>query len=135
MDIRINANRVRSLRKRTLMTQEELAGACGLHARTLQRIESTGIASARAVKTIAQALGIDPAELELDEQANGASSLRQETIAFVKRAFGIALLWVALASIVFVPTSEGGGVATVVAVSGFICFAIAYWCLRVDDIR
>jgi hypothetical protein len=41
-----------------------------------------------------------------------------------KKMCGTALLWVALAAIVYVPSSGGGGKAVIVAGLGFVAFAL-----------
>jgi uncharacterized membrane protein len=46
--------------------------------------------------------------------------------ATVMRMFGIALLWVGLAALVYVPSSGGGAKGVIVAVLGFISFAAGF---------
>ena len=41
-----------------------------------------------------------------------------------RKMVGVALLWAALASLVYVPTAEGGTQTTIVRVLGFFAFAI-----------
>lgn len=40
-----------------------------------------------------------------------------------RRLVGIALLWVALSALVYVPTSEGGLTGTLIAFLGFLAFS------------
>ena len=40
-----------------------------------------------------------------------------------RKMCGAALLWVALAALVYVPTSDGGAKSVIVAGIGFACFA------------
>ena len=40
-----------------------------------------------------------------------------------RKMVGTALLWVALAALIYVPTSGGGARSVIVACLGFICFA------------
>jgi len=51
-----------------------------------------------------------------------------------KTLCGIALLWVALSALVYVPTSGGGGKGVVVAFAGFVSFALAMTML-IDALR
>ena len=46
-----------------------------------------------------------------------------EMKATVMRMCGIALLWVGLAALVYVPTSGGGATGAIVSVVGFVTFA------------
>ena len=125
MEQRISGSFVKKLRESKLMTQEKFAEACGFNLRTLQRIESTGKASNQSIRAIAEAFDI--AVTDLAQQ--GHKSFIGELQSFVRRSFGIALLWVALAALVYVPTSEGDEITTIVAILGFVSFAVSYWCL------
>lgn len=55
----INPDRVRDERKRRSWSQEELAIAAGLNLRTIQRIETHGVASLQSIKALAAVLDID----------------------------------------------------------------------------
>lgn len=61
---RVSGERIRRLRERRRMTQQDLAVACGLAVPTISRIE-TGVHRPRfsTVDRIAEALGVDPDEL------------------------------------------------------------------------
>jgi hypothetical protein len=52
-----------------------------------------------------------------------ASRSKGDIKAPVMRMFGVALLWVSLAALVYVPTSGGGAKGMVVATVGFFSFA------------
>lgn len=58
MEMKINSERVKSLRQAHHMSQDELAGAAGLSLRTIQRIESEGIASLESKKALASVLNV-----------------------------------------------------------------------------
>jgi len=65
--MKINANLIIELRNQKSWSQDELAIACGLNLRTIQRIENTGSASLQSKKALASALDIDILELEYKE--------------------------------------------------------------------
>ena len=69
MRIRIDKERIRQNRARVGWTQERLAEEAGIHARTLQRVESEGVASVQTLHAIAQALSADPHVMLADETA------------------------------------------------------------------
>jgi transcriptional regulator with XRE-family HTH domain len=66
--MKIDANRVKKLRKAKGWPQEKLSEACGLSLRTIQRLENGGNASIESVQALAAALDIDPNELMLSER-------------------------------------------------------------------
>src|SRR3954468_24938712 len=66
--MKINAQLVITLRTRRSWSQEELATAAGLNLRTVQRIESGGVASLQSRKALASAFDVDVHELELKEK-------------------------------------------------------------------
>jgi hypothetical protein len=48
---------------------------------------------------------------------------RHKTKFTVLKLCGTSLLWVGLAALVYVPTSGGGTIGTIVAIAGFLSFA------------
>lgn len=52
----INAARVREARKARQWSQEQLADACGLNLRTIQRLEASGNASSESLRALAAAI-------------------------------------------------------------------------------
>lgn len=64
----INAQLVTALRKKKSWSQEELATASGLNPRTIQRIESDGVASLQSRKALAAAFDLEVRELEIPEK-------------------------------------------------------------------
>jgi len=65
--MKVNANLIVDLRNKKSWSQDELAIACGLNLRTIQRIENMGSASLQSKKALASALDIDILELEYKE--------------------------------------------------------------------
>ncbi len=59
----VNARKVKSLRKQRLWSQEELALACGVSLRTIQRAEGDGQASFETTKALAAVFEIDSDQL------------------------------------------------------------------------
>lgn len=68
MDVQVDRDRIRSEREKRAWSQEHLAGAAGIGARTVQRIEATGIASYESVRAISAVLEIPVSELRADEE-------------------------------------------------------------------
>jgi transcriptional regulator with XRE-family HTH domain len=65
--MKINLDAVLRARKHKAWSQEELATACGLNLRTIQRIESEGAASLQSKKALASALDLDIHDLDQEE--------------------------------------------------------------------
>ena len=67
----VNVKRLNELRRLRAFSQQELADAAGLGRNTISRIErgATG-AHGRTLRRLAQALGVDVAELVLTEAAD-----------------------------------------------------------------
>ena len=68
MDMKLNANRIRTLREQRAWSQEHLAAVAGLSTRTLQRIESGAAASQETCLALAAAL-----EVAVDDLSEGGS--------------------------------------------------------------
>ena len=90
MDVQVDRDLIRSEREKRAWSQEHLAGAAGIGARTLQRIEATGIASYESVRALSAALEIPVGEL----QAGYASPAR---LRFALRRLGTAVMLAMLA--------------------------------------
>jgi len=71
MDMKLNANRIRTLREQRAWSQEHLAAVAGLSTRTLQRIESGAAASQESCLALAAALEVPVGELTGDAPADG----------------------------------------------------------------
>ncbi len=66
--MKINAELALDLRKARSWSQEELAIAAGLNLRTIQRIESEGIASLQSKKALASAFNLEAVDLDYKEK-------------------------------------------------------------------
>ena len=63
MDMNVNAQKIKSFRKQKLWSQEELALACGVSLRTVQRAEGDSQASFETSKALAAVFEIDSDQL------------------------------------------------------------------------
>jgi transcriptional regulator with XRE-family HTH domain len=63
--MRVDSALIKKLRAAKPWTQDQLAEACGLDLRTIQRIESNGRASSESVRALAAVFEVDPNELTL----------------------------------------------------------------------
>lgn len=77
--MKINAEAVRALREQKSWSQEHLASASGLSARTVQRVEMEGAGSAETRLALAAALGVPVADLfcEAGAQSTGLTGVRR----------------------------------------------------------
>ena len=66
--MKINAELALELRNTRSWSQEELAIAAGLNLRTIQRIESEGIASLQSKKALASAFNLEASDLDYKEK-------------------------------------------------------------------
>ena len=73
VQMKINGEVVRSLREQKAWSQEHLAEAAGLSARTVQRVEAEGVGSSETRLALAAALGVPVSRL-LSTQASYASN-------------------------------------------------------------
>jgi DNA-binding XRE family transcriptional regulator len=73
VQMKINGEVIRSLREQKAWSQEHLAEAAGLSARTVQRVETEGVGSSETRLALAAALGV-PVSTLLSAQASCASS-------------------------------------------------------------
>lgn len=63
--MKINAELVKKLRTEKQWSQEQLASACGLNLRTIQRLENSGNASTESVRSLAAVFAVDANSLIL----------------------------------------------------------------------
>jgi transcriptional regulator with XRE-family HTH domain len=108
MDMSVDRKVVRSLRLGKSWSQETLAEEAGVSLRTVQRIEADGVASHRSCRAIAEALGVQPAEIKLEEpssppqtEPSGRSLVTASPWRFAllrtARALAVAVLWLLMA--------------------------------------
>ena len=69
MDMMINLELVRALRKQRSWSQDQLAAIAGISLRTVQRIEKDGTSSLESKKALASAFEIDATDLDIDTDA------------------------------------------------------------------
>ena len=69
MDIMINSELVKKLRKQESWSQDQLAAIAGISLRTVQRVEKEGSCSLESRKALASVFKINATELELDSEA------------------------------------------------------------------
>jgi transcriptional regulator with XRE-family HTH domain len=95
MDVQVDRSLLRSEREKRAWSQEHLAGAAGIGVRTVQRIESTGIASYESARAISAALEIPLGQLRAGDEATQIAAPKQRW----RRAAGWLGVAVALASV------------------------------------
>ena len=78
MDIMINSELVKKLRKQKSWSQEQLSAIAGISLRTVQRVENEGACSLESRKALASAFEIDAADLELDGKAMEIAANHQQ---------------------------------------------------------
>lgn len=71
MSIKLNAQKVRQLRKDLLWSQEDLAQGSGLSVRTIQRIEKNAIVSVDTLQSLAAAFNIPADDLVHSPELDG----------------------------------------------------------------
>jgi len=67
MHMTINAEKIKSLRKKANWSQEELATAAGLSIRTVQRAETDGNAALETRRALAAAFDVQPEALDFNK--------------------------------------------------------------------
>ena len=87
MDMSVDREFVRRRRLDKSWSQETLADEAGVSLRTVQRVEADGVASHRSCRAIADALGVDPADM----RHRGAPNPQQ--VRPSARSFEIASPW------------------------------------------
>jgi transcriptional regulator with XRE-family HTH domain len=112
--MRIHPERVKKLRMARQWSQEQLAAACGVNLRTIQRLENTSKGSMESVRAIAAVFEIDANDLILSEPDAVATPLSAIRTAFLKAVdfsgtasrleywcfFAFALLMAAVAAVI-----------------------------------
>lgn len=67
-DVKLSKHKIQNLRAMKCWSQEQLAAACGLSVRTIQRIEKGGSASIETTKALASVFSVSPDELQISEK-------------------------------------------------------------------
>lgn len=101
MEMNINSALIKNLRNKRLLSQEELATACGVSLRTIQRIEGEGQASIETLKALASVF-----EVEHDYLLSNNDSTQE----YVNIQLGTVLIAISLASTVFLSLLLGFGI-------------------------
>jgi transcriptional regulator with XRE-family HTH domain len=97
MDVRVDHDLIRSEREKRAWSQEHLAGAAGIGARTIQRIEATGVASYESLRAISAALEIPLVELRAGDSSSPTVHALAARLRFTARWLGTALALAMLA--------------------------------------
>lgn len=84
--MKINADKVRQLRKEKLWSQEQLSEACNISLRTIQRLESSGNASIASVNALASVFEIDTDQLTVIAKEKTMTPLEAVKTGFIKFA-------------------------------------------------
>jgi len=82
--MKINAALVREQRKARHWSQEQLADACGLNLRTVQRLEASGNASTESVRALAAVFELEASALVLSD-ATAPVGLREACLRALRR--------------------------------------------------
>lgn len=100
MDVMINKELIKTLRKQKNWSQDELATAAGLSYRTIQRIESAGNCSLESKKALASALEVDLDELKYKPPQSATRRRFRRTGGIAFRAAAYLFIPLALATLV-----------------------------------
>jgi transcriptional regulator with XRE-family HTH domain len=72
MTVRVNGSLIKALRIKQSYSQEKLAEIVGVNLRTIQRIETNGLASLSTRGALASAFGVRPEDLDVSDSTAGA---------------------------------------------------------------
>ena len=91
MDMLINVELIKRLRKHRSWSQDQLASISGVSLRTVQRIENEGTCSLKSKKALAAAFDIDATDLDVDvELVRAVASARKgQKYGYMGAAFGL----------------------------------------------
>lgn len=91
--MKVDSEKLRLLRETRGWSQEHLAAVAGISARTLQRMEADGSASADSRMAVAAALGLDAAELCASPAPTAAASNTTGEARFVRKPATVRRGW------------------------------------------
>jgi transcriptional regulator with XRE-family HTH domain len=92
MDMNVDRELIRRLRLNKSWSQEKLAEQAGVSLRTVQRIEADGVASHQSCRAIAQALGVQPAELRQVATSEPRQVEQSDRLVVITSSWRFALL-------------------------------------------
>lgn len=75
MTVQVNGQLIKALRIKHSYSQEELAEIVGINLRTIQRVETNGVAALSTRRALANALGVEPADLDARDAPMAAAPL------------------------------------------------------------
>lgn len=121
MNVKVNGARIKELRIKHSYSQEKLAEIVGVNLRTIQRIETTGVASLNTRGALAKAFSVRPEDLDVAPAARTSAELlgglpRWPVLLF--SAALIALGWVVL--VVSIRSSTPIGLVTPPTIGGLL---------------
>jgi transcriptional regulator with XRE-family HTH domain len=130
MDVQVDSDLIRAERERRAWSQEHLAAAAGIGARTVQRVEATGAASYESLRAISAALEVPLARLRRDAVAPQPA----DTVAAAPSARADRPAWVPPARL-RVAAGWLGGAAALVLVAGVMVFFLLHDYQKVRVLR
>lgn len=130
MDIMINSEFIKSIRKEKSWSQDHLASIAGISLRTLQRIEREGKASLESRKALASALDLKPVDLlsvESSLVSKNINSMHGYIGVFLGGACSYAAVTYALSQGQSTGFEAGATYGIVGALAGLCCFIIGHY--------
>lgn len=88
--MQIDADRIRREREQRAWSQEQLAHVTGLGVRTIQRIESSGIASSESTLALASVFELPVDELAVEREPRDRKLVRDRIVSSIAVAFSLA---------------------------------------------
>jgi DNA-binding XRE family transcriptional regulator len=127
MNVKVNGQLIRELRIRQSYSQEKLAEVIGVNLRTIQRIETTGVASLSTRGALSKAFGVRPEDLDLrtpTATAGECLSALPRWPVLLASAVLVVLGWAVLA--VSVTSATPIGLGTPSAIGGLLIALIGF---------
>ncbi len=119
----INGELVKMLRIQRSWSQDELAAACGLSLRTVQRIESTGSCSLESKKALASVFEVEARALEVDESAmiKAMANRRGKFYGFAGVLAGLVCAYGAITYSLWTGSMDSGDAGLAYGITGAFC--------------